>query len=148
MLDSPFAEQAKRPGDGRPAGQLVGRDADIGRLRAFVDAARTDGGALLLTGEPGVGKTELPNAASAMASAAGMRVLHASGVEFEAGPSFCGLNPVLLPLPDELPALPAVHRDALNVALGFGDGAPPNRLVVSNAPSCSFAKRPQIDRCS
>src|SRR6185436_19936821 len=26
-----------------------------------------------------------------------------------------------------------VHRDALNVALGFGEGLPPNRLVVSNA---------------
>ena len=47
--------------------------------------------------------------------------------------SFSGLNQVLLPLLDALPQLPAVHRDALNVALGFGEGAPPSRLVVSNA---------------
>ena len=47
--------------------------------------------------------------------------------------SFSGLNQVLLPLLGALPQLPAVHRDALNVALGFGDGAPPSRLVVSNA---------------
>ena len=32
-----------------------------------------------------------------------------------------------------LPRLPATHRDALNVALGFDTGAPPSRLVVSNA---------------
>ena len=61
------------------------------------------------------------------------RILHAAGIEFEAGMSFSGLNQVLLPLLDVVPQLPAVHRDALNVALGFGEGAPPSRLVVSNA---------------
>ena len=86
-----------------------------------------------MTGEPGVGKTDLLNAASEAASAAGMRILRAAGVEFEAETSFSGLNQVLLPLLGALPQLPAVHRDALNVALGFGDGAPPSRLVVSNA---------------
>jgi DNA-binding CsgD family transcriptional regulator len=47
--------------------------------------------------------------------------------------SYSGLNQVLVPLLDGLPSLPAVHRDALNVALGFGEGDPPSRLVVSNA---------------
>jgi hypothetical protein len=78
------------------------------------------------------GKTGLLNAASDAASAVGMRILRAAGVQFEAETSFSGLNQVLLPLLGELPQLPAVHRDALNVALGFGDGAPPSRLVVSN----------------
>ncbi|MGH2446633.1 MAG: ATP-binding protein [Candidatus Limnocylindria bacterium] len=112
---------------------LVGRDAELDRLRAFLTTARTDGGALLVTGEPGVGKTELLDAASESASAAGTRILHAAGIQFESGMSFSGLNQVLLPLLDALPQLPAVHRDALNVALGFADGAPPSRLVVSNA---------------
>jgi DNA-binding CsgD family transcriptional regulator/tetratricopeptide (TPR) repeat protein len=112
---------------------LVGREAEIDRLRAFLDTARTDGGALLVTGEPGVGKTELLDAAPKAASAAGTWVLHAAGIEFEAGMSFSGLNQVLLPLLDAVPKLPAVHRDALNVALGFGVGAPPSPLVVSNA---------------
>src|SRR5581483_1470550 len=90
-------------------------------------------GTLLVTGEPGVGKTVLLHAASEAASAAGTRILRAAGVEFEAGTSFSGLNQLLLPLLGALPQLPAVHRDALNVALGFGDGPPPSRLVVSNA---------------
>ena len=48
----------------RQASELVGRDAQIGRLRAFVSSARIDGGALLVTGEPGVGKTALLRAAA------------------------------------------------------------------------------------
>jgi DNA-binding CsgD family transcriptional regulator len=120
-------------GDGHQAARLVGREAELERIRAFLEAARTAGGALLVTGEPGVGKTELLSAASEAAMGAGTRVIRAAGVEFEAGTSFSGLNQVLLPLLETLPELPPIHRDALNVALGFGDGAPPSRLVVSNA---------------
>ena len=103
------------------------------RLTAFVAAARTNGEALLVTGEPGVGKTELLDAAAELAAEAGARVIRAAGIQFEAGMSFSGLNQVLLPLLDALPELAALHQDALNVALGFGEGAPPSRLVVSNA---------------
>jgi DNA-binding CsgD family transcriptional regulator len=68
-----------------------------------------------------------------MASSAGVCVLRASGVEFEAGISFSGLNQTLLPLLAEFVHLTAPHRDALNVALGFGEGPAPDRLVVCNA---------------
>ena len=47
--------------------------------------------------------------------------------------SFSSLNQLLLPLLDALPQLAAIHRDALNVALGFSDGTPPGKLIVSNA---------------
>ena len=115
------------------ARDLLGREAEMDRVRAFLATARTDGGTLLVTGEPGVGKTVLLDAASDVASAAGTQILRAAGVEFEAGMSFSGLNQVLLPLLDTLPLLPTVHRETLNVALGFADGAPQKRLVVSNA---------------
>src|SRR6185295_20008594 len=117
-------------GPGLRSGQLVGRESEMERIHAFLAAARTDGGALLVTGEPGVGKTVLLNAASRAASALGMRILRAAGVEFESGTSFSGLNQVLVRHLDAVPQLPAVHRDALNVALGFGEGTPPTRLVV------------------
>src|ERR687886_1976249 len=133
MNDVHAPQHGERHGDGRQAGRLVGREPEMNRIRAFLATARTDGGALLISGEPGVGKTVLLDAASEAASAGGMRILRAAGVEFEAETSFSGLNQVLLPLLGALPQLPAVHRDALNVALGFGDGAPPSRLVVSNA---------------
>ena len=65
--------------------------------------------------------------------AAGMRVLRASGSEFEADVSYSGLNQLLLPLRDELGRLPSGARDALSVALGFGPGPPPGALLVCNA---------------
>jgi hypothetical protein len=89
--------QGERRGESRHAGHLVGRESEMERIRAFLAAARTDGEALLVTGEPGVGKTVLLDAASA-APAHGMRILRAAGVQFEAGTSFSGLNQVLLPL--------------------------------------------------
>jgi DNA-binding CsgD family transcriptional regulator len=133
MSDIDAPEHGEPYGDGRRAGQLIGRELEMDRVRSFLATARREGGALLVTGEPGVGKTEILNAASEAASAANMRLIRAAGVEFEAETSFSVLNQVLLPLLGELPQLPAVHRDALNVALGFGDGAPPSPLVVSNA---------------
>lgn len=133
MNDIHVPGDGERRGDSREAGQLIGRESEIERIREFLAAVGVDGGALLVTGDPGVGKTVIMNAASDAASAAGMRVLRAAGVQFEAVTSFSGLHQVLLPLLSALPQLAAVHRNALNVALGFGEGAPPSRLVVSNA---------------
>ena len=74
------------------AGALVGRDSELRQVAGFLDRARTAGEALLLSGEAGAGKTALLDAAAGMASAAGTRVLRASGAEFEAGLRFSGLN--------------------------------------------------------
>jgi DNA-binding CsgD family transcriptional regulator len=115
------------------ADSVVGRSGEMDLLRAFVHRSATDGEALLLFGEPGVGKTLLLDAAADAASAAGARVLRAGGVEFEAEMSFSGLNQALLPLFGEFAHLSAAHHDALNVALGLGEGPAPDRLVVSNA---------------
>ena len=59
----------ERQGDGRQAADLVGREAEVDRIRAFVATARADGGALLVTGEP-AGKTVRLDAASKAVSKA------------------------------------------------------------------------------
>ena len=133
MIEIPISQRDERPGGGGQGANLVGRETELDRIRSFLRTTRTDGGALWVTGDPGVGKTELLNAAATFASAAGMRILRAAGVEYEAGISFSGLNQLLLPLFDALRRLPKAQRDALNVALGLGEGVPPSRLVVSNA---------------
>jgi predicted ATPase len=115
------------------AGGLVGRDGEIQLLVSFLDRAAQDGAALLVLGDPGVGKTALLDAAAGTAARAGARVLRAAGVQFEAELTFSGLHQTLLPLHDELGQLGAPDRDALNVALGFGAGPAPDQLVVSNA---------------
>ena len=50
---------------------LIGRDREVGFLRWFVDQSAAQGGALLLSGDAGVGKTVLLDAAAAHAAAAG-----------------------------------------------------------------------------
>ena len=115
------------------AGGLIGRDRDLGFLREFVRQAAAGGGALVLSGDPGMGKTALLNALAESAAAAGTVVLRVTGAEFEGEISFAGLNQVLLPVLGDVDELDAVHRDALRVALGFGTGPPPDRLLVSNA---------------
>lgn len=111
---------------------LVGRAREIEELQRFVARGESVGGALLLTGEPGVGKTELLQAARAMCST-DTRVLGAAGVEFEADMPYAVLHQVLLPLHAEIQHLNDIHRAALEIALGFGVGDAPDRMLVSNA---------------
>jgi DNA-binding CsgD family transcriptional regulator len=113
-------------------GALVGRGDELALIRSFAGESAVRGGVLLLSGEPGVGKTVLLDAAAEAASAAGMRVLRAAGVEFEADVSFSGLHQLLFPLLGEYGQTRA-ERDVLSVALGLGAGPPSDRLVVSNA---------------
>lgn len=115
------------------AESLIGRDKELELIQAFLAKSAASGDVLLLFGEPGVGKTVLLDVAAQMAAANGTRVLRAAGVQFEADVSFAGLNQVLLPLRSECDRLSAMHSDALAVALGFGEGPAPDRLVVSTA---------------
>ena len=76
---------------GEPA-VIVGRDDELRYLRDFVDRLRIQGESLLLSGDAGVGKTMLLDAAAQYARAQGYRVVPAAGVEFEAGVSFATLT--------------------------------------------------------
>jgi DNA-binding CsgD family transcriptional regulator len=122
------------PGGGRPQkpGELVGRDQDLAVIGAFVDELAAHGRVLLLSGEPGVGKSALLDAAEEIAATAGTRVLRAAGALSEDA-SYFGLNQLLLPLRGDLKRLDGVQRSALSAALGFSDGPACDRLVVSNA---------------
>jgi hypothetical protein len=111
---------------------LVGRDQDLAAIGEFVAAAAVRGLALSLSGEPGVGKSALLDAAEELAVAAGIRVLRAAGSPAE-DVSYCGLNQVLLPLHAELDRLGDLQRNTLNVALGWAGGQLEDRLVVGNA---------------
>jgi DNA-binding CsgD family transcriptional regulator len=117
---------------GEPA-VIVGRDDELRSLRDFVDRLRIQGESLLLSGDAGVGKTMLLDAAAQYARAQGYRVVRAAGVEFEAGVSFATLHLVLQPLLGELGNLTQWHRDALTTALGLRDGPRSDQLVLSNA---------------
>ena len=95
--------------------------------------ARAGSGALLLAGEPGVGKTMLLDAAAAAAAADGREVARATGVEFDTEASFGALTRLLNGMHDEFHGVGTPYRDALRVALGLGPGPAPNPLLVGNA---------------
>ncbi len=112
---------------------LIGRADEAAALQTFLQRNQRHGVSLLLTGEAGVGKSALLDAAEQQAAASGATVLRAAGVEFEAEVSFAALNQLLLPLLGNLEALPAAHRNGLLVALGLGAGPPSPPLLVSAA---------------
>ena len=76
---------------------LVGRSAERARIDALLDGARMGrGGALLVRGEPGIGKSSLLRYGER--EAGDLRVLRARGVEAEAELAFSGLFELLRPL--------------------------------------------------
>ncbi len=111
---------------------FVGRDRDLSLLRTFMAAAE-DGGALLLTGDAGVGKTALINELAAEARRRGVRVLRAAGTEFEAALSFAGLSQLLGPVLGRLNDLDEIDRRALRVSLGLIDGSASEEVAVAIA---------------
>lgn len=102
---------------------LVGRQHEIRRIAELTGAARTgQGGALVLRGEAGIGKSALLD--RAVRDAPGFRVVHASGAEYEAELPFAALHQLCQPLLGHLDELPVEHRQALLVAFGLAAGTP------------------------
>jgi DNA-binding CsgD family transcriptional regulator len=118
--------------------RLIGRDRELATLGSLLDEAVADGATLLLTGEPGVGKTALLAAAAEMAMTAGFEVIRGGGVEYETDVSFAGLHQLVGPLLGDLHRLPRSSRVAMEVALGIGSGPAPERLAVLNATLALF----------
>ena len=112
---------------------LIGRDDDVTSIRSFFGDAGVRGGALLVVGEAGVGKTAVLDEFAVGEAGRGARVLRAAGVQFEADVNYSALNQLLFPLGDDMASLSPAHRTALRCALGFEVGPVPDRLVVSNA---------------
>ncbi|MEV4249842.1 AAA family ATPase [Streptosporangium canum] len=74
---------------------LVGREAELRDLLALLDGVKQGGGALVLSGAPGVGKSALLEAATAEAQARGARVLTVTGVPAEGHVPYEGLRRLL-----------------------------------------------------
>ena len=105
---------------------LVGRSAEREALRGLLSrAAEGFSGAVMLRGEPGVGKTALLEETAAAAVAAGLLTARLTGVEPETQLGYAGLHRLLLPFAGRLDRLPAPQRDALRST--FGEIAGPRR---------------------
>ncbi|MBV2357594.1 AAA family ATPase [Streptomyces sp. J2-1] len=112
---------------------LIGRDRELDYIRGYFTEASVKGGALVVTGDAGIGKSALLDAVTRDAQADGVTVLWVGGVQFEADISYSGLNQLVFPLLPHLEFLAEDHQEALRVATGIGVGAAPDRLLVSTA---------------
>ena len=104
-------------------------------LRGFVGSAR-GGGALVLCGEAGVGKSVLWEVGVELARSEGFETLCARASEAEAQLSFAGLADLLDGVDStRLAELPAPQRQALEVAVRRvgSAGPPPDPLTISAA---------------
>src|SRR3954467_10818816 len=115
-----------------PQRGLLGRRTEAATLDWLVEAVRAgESRALVLRGEPGVGKTALLEYAGE--HAAGCRVAHATGVQAEMELAFAGVHQLCAPMLDRLERLPGPQRDALAGAFGLAAGHAPDRFLVGLA---------------
>ena len=103
-----------------PRRTLIGRGREVEAVRAAVESAlRGEGQALLVTGEPGIGKTRLVAEASRLAQEAGARVLVGTAVEGGGMPAFYPFYEAMRPLVRELETAETA-RDRLSVLAAAG----------------------------
>ena len=113
---------------------LVGREAELSRLRKLVAPPYTESRLLLILGEAGMGKTALLAGAARDAGLSGMRVLAAAGRESEQDLAFAGLHQLLYPVLDRVSGLPARQAEALRGAFAISeDPVPPDALLTGIA---------------
>jgi DNA-binding CsgD family transcriptional regulator len=115
------------------AGPLLGRDAETETLRALLDGIDSGGGALVLRGEPGIGKSRLLAEAATLARERNITVLRATGVQCEASVAFSGLHQLLRPVRGHATRLLPAHRAVLDSALGVGDDVAPEHFRIAMA---------------
>src|SRR6266850_724408 len=65
------------------ARRLYGRETDLALINGLIDGIRDGGAALMIGGDPGIGKSALLDAARELATDRGMRVLYLCGVTSE-----------------------------------------------------------------
>ena len=111
---------------------MTDRRSERDTLDRLVDAV--GGGqsrALVVRGDPGVGKTVLLDYVARQASSC--RVARAAGVQTEMELAFAGLHQLCAPMLGRAEHLPAPQADALRIALGQAVGPPPDRFLVGLA---------------
>jgi AAA ATPase-like protein len=112
--------------------RLLGRRSESTTLDRLVEVVRAgESRALVIRGDPGVGKTALLG--YVVERATGCRVAQAVGVQAEMELAFAGLHQLCAPMLDRLERLPGPQRDALGSAFGLTAGHAPDRFLVGLA---------------
>ncbi|WP_422741943.1 ATP-binding protein [Mycobacterium sp. WMMD1722] len=117
-----------------PAGaDMLGRADEFSALIAAAGRAARRGGALVVEGEAGIGKTTLLSAVADWARNNGFTVLSCAGVQSQTKVGYAALHELIHPILDHVEALPAHQKDALLAALGLAEPASPDPLHIGVA---------------
>src|SRR4051812_35782556 len=98
---------------------LIGRKTERRLLESMIAGVEMHGAAVVICGEPGVGKSTLLDYAAAAAKAASITVVRVRGVESEAVLPYATMADVLAPLRHLFDLLPRLQRQAIDVCLGL-----------------------------
>ena len=112
---------------------FLGRERERRVIRDLVAGVPQRGGALVVIGDPGIGKSTLAGLARRFAVRQGLTVLVTTGVPAESRLPYAGLHQLLRPLRDGIDDLPGPQRDALLSAFGQGADPGPDRFLVALA---------------
>jgi DNA-binding CsgD family transcriptional regulator len=116
----------------RGAAELINRRSECGVLDGLIEAVRGgESRALVVRGDPGVGKTALLG--YLLEQASGCRVVRALGVQSEMELAFAGLHQLCAGMLDRLDRLPGPQGDALRTSFGVSPGLAPDRFFVGLA---------------
>ena len=116
------------------ATRLTDRIGERDALGRLVEAVRAgESRALVVRGDPGIGKTALLDHLAGLASGSACRVARAVGMQSEMELAFAGLHQLCTPLLSGAESLPAPQHDALRTAFGLAAGPPPDRFLVGLA---------------
>ena len=130
-----------------PATMLVGRVGERHLLESVVAMAADRGAAVVLCGEPGVGKSALLEHVATVASASAT-VVRAQGTESEAVLPYAAVADLVLPLRHLIDSLPRHQQRAIDVCLGASPDAAGNQYVacaaVLNLLSAAGERRPVV----
>ncbi|HEY2200305.1 MAG TPA: AAA family ATPase, partial [Solirubrobacteraceae bacterium] len=112
---------------------LVGRSREAGALAGLLEGLPERGGALVVRGEAGIGKSALLAQASEVAVERELLVMSAAGVQSEAKLPFAGLHRLLRPVLAHGDHLALRQRDALMAAFGMIDAPAPDLYLIAMA---------------
>src|SRR5437763_16085536 len=115
------------------AAPLVGRGHEQTLLNSVLDEVATRGQALVVRGDPGIGKSRLLSDTARAAGRRGMVVLSTTGVQSEAHLAFAGLPQLLRPVRGRVADLPEVMRGALDAAFGLAPEVAPEHYRIAMA---------------
>lgn len=128
-------------------GMMIGRDREIAILtKSIADARAGQSSVLVVSGEPGIGKTALLHHVASLAPDA--VVLTSTGIEDETDIPYAHLADIFRPAQGQINSLPDRQADCLRSVFALGPPTPSDRFVISvailNLLSSLAARKPVL----